>query len=537
MTTSRTPADDLGPPTGDDTEIDLRDPAVRPRRASKRGRAAVRRQAAGGRAVAAAGPEPPPVAETKPVPDPVPPPTPTEAPAPTMPTADASDPPAPAGEPRDGVVGEFVGLVASGGFAPPEPPAPEPAEADPPPADPFPRHAPAARRRGPGARRLLVRRRLVAGAMVVLVGLGAGLVVVGLDRVRGSTAGTYVDARLQPDEPGYVALVTPTPTMLLLGTDAEGQLAGVALLSLRSQDEGGSVVLIPAATQAPFAEEGTDLRSVFADAGASTVETQIELMLNLSIGETVELDGTGWASLVRPLGSISMVLPAAVGEWPAGPVELAADDVGRFLATRSLQESELARVDRQELFWEEWLPRVAAEGDDALPGESDVGVGRFVRGLAAGESNVEALPVAQVQPANAELFGLTEDLAADLIAREIPFPQEPSVGSRIRVRLLNGTSESDLAALAAGPLVEAGAEIALSGNASSFDEPETRIIYSKARLRREANSLRDALGIGVVEQAESDESVEPGDEADRIDVTVVLGADAPEVIRRLESTG
>ncbi|HMG43107.1 MAG TPA: LCP family protein [Acidimicrobiales bacterium] len=484
------------------TEVDAGDDAFTPpRRTSKRARAAARRRAARGSSSSTAAPAPVAGDTTSPV--------------------------------RDGVVGEFVGLVAAGGIgaaaglveapAPPVAPQPEPLGERP--------------RRGPRARKIRRRQRLVVVAMVLLVGLGAGLVVVGLDRVRGSTAGTYVDATLRPDEPGYVALVTPTPTMLVLQRDASDELVGVALLGLRSQDEGGSVVLIPVATQAPFAEEGDDLRSVYTDGGADTVATQLELMLNLSIGDTVELDDTGWASLVDPVGSISMVLPAPVGDWPAGQVDLAAADVGSFLAARNDDESELARLDRQELFWDEWLPRVRAQGDDAVPGESDVGLGRFVRGLAAGTSEVVALPVASAA-CFCELFEPSEDLAPELVAQAVPYPQEPSVGARVRIRLLNGTSVPGLAVQAAAPLVEAGAEIALSGNASSFAEPRTRFIYGKSRLRQDTNSLRDALGVGAVEQASSDEeSVEPADEADRIDVTVVLGADAPEVIRRLESTG
>lgn len=544
MTTSSTPADQATAPAADPGSaepvepVESTEPAqptepsepgqpdgsptavpTPPRRASRRGRAAARRHAAGRAPIPAPAPaKPPPEVEMKVNDD-------------------------PASGPREGVVGEFVGLVASGGFAAapsaePEVDADADADADagrdagtvPPGA------SPARAPRSPEAHRVVRSRRIVVGAMVVLVALGAGLVVVGLDRVRGSTAGTYVDATLQPDEPGYVALVTPTPTLVLLTTDAEGGLAGVALLSLRAEDDGGSVVLIPVATQAPFAEEGTSLFDVFADAGAETVATQLELMLNIAVGDTVELDADGWGSLVAPVGSVSLVLPTPVGDLPAGQVDLDADDVGTFLTARELDESELARVDRQELFWTDWLPLVGAGGDDALPGESDVGIGRFVRGLAAGESEVEALPVSQVQPADEERFEISDELATALIAREVPFPQEPSAGSRVRVRLLNGTSEADLAALAAGPLVAAGAEIALSGNADSFDEPETRIIYGRSRLRPEANNLRDALGVGVVEQDEA-ESVEPADEADRIDVTVVLGADAPEVIRRLERTG
>jgi hypothetical protein len=248
------------------------------------------------------------------------------------------------------------------------------------------------------------------------------------------------------------------------------------------------------------------------------------------------LDDAGWASLVEPIDSVSLNLGERVGDWPAGRTDLAAADVGRFLGALDDGESELARLDRQQLFWTEWLPRVTADGATAIPGETDIGIGRFLRGLAAGTPEIEALPVAEVEWFG-ELFEPDETLASSVIAQAVPYPQESTSGSRIRIRLLNGTTVAGLAVEAAQPLVEAGASIALSGNAESFGETQTRFIYSEERLRAKANSLRDALGVGEVEKSSSEETVELAEEADRIDVTVVLGADAPEALRRLESTG
>lgn len=516
MTTSERPA--VEPTTrGVDAVGNGHDPAAPPssalpRRASRRARAAARRQGRQQAATvtapaAASAARPSKVAESEGL---------------TAPVGAAP----PAGSSK-GLVGEFVGLYGGGPIAPEAPevePAPEPT---PPPSRP-----PLGKR----ARRVRRRRRIVATAMALLVGLGAGLVVVGWHRVRNSTAGTYVDATLRPDEPGYVALVTPTPTLLVLQRDATDKLVGISLLTLRSQDEGGAVLLIPTASQAPYGTVGMTLASVYADTDADTVAAQVELMLNVAIGETVEVDDAGWNSLVEPVGSVSMNLTSGVGDWQAGRNDFAAADVGPFLSALDEGESELARLDRQELFWNEWLPRVAADGPGSVPGETDVGLGRFVRGLSAGTTDVEALPVAEVT-FYGELFEIDEDLAAPVIARTVPYPQESAVGSRIRVRLLNGTTEPGLAIQAAQPLVEGGAEIAVSGNAASFGETQTRIIYGKERMRAKANSLRDALGVGVVEKSSSEETVEPAEEADRIDVTVVLGADAPEVLRRLESAG
>jgi hypothetical protein len=95
----------------------------------------------------------------------------------------------------------------------------------------------------------------------------------------------------------------------------------------------------------------------------------------------------------------------------------------------------------------------------------------------------------------------------------------------VQTQLLNGTTQTDLAARAATPLVAGGAEIALAGNAASFDEPTTRFLYTDAKTRDDAEQLRDAFGVGEVEQAPGGEEAVPVEE-DRIDVTVILGADA-----------
>jgi LytR cell envelope-related transcriptional attenuator len=430
-----------------------------------------------------------------------------------------------------------------------------------------------AERRNKQARRVRRARRLLATGIGVLVLFGLVLVVVGWSKVRHSTPGEYVDDGVSPDEPGYVALVEPTPTMLVASRDATGALSGVALLALHGEDEGGAVLVMPTAARAisaPLAEgetsgssssdddtpisnsstssststtvgqaggdEATTLAAGYADGGLDALVGQVELMLNIAIQEAVELDDAGWASLVAPVNPVTVTLDRQVGDWPAGRSDLAADAVGPFLAARNDGESELARLSRQEDFWRAWLPDVAAAGPDAVPGEAEVGIGRFVRGLAAGDASVSSLPVEAADDVFEEQFLPVQAMMVPLVAQEIPYPQEPTPGSRIRVRLLNGTSERDLPIHAAAPLVAAGAEIGVAGNAESFQEPQTRLVYATPQQREAAEALQAALGIGVVEEEQSDEGIAPTEEGDRIDVTVILGADAPEAIGRLETT-
>ena len=416
-------------------------------------------------------------------------------------------------------------------------------------------------------------RRRIVGALGVLITLGVALVAVGWAQVRDSTPGTYVDSSRSPTEPGYVALVEPTPTMLVASLDADGELSGVAVLALHTDDEGGAVLVIPTATLTPVApeetttsssaegdattsaEDGTtssstegaslglddadttSLGAAYTAGGLDAVVTQVELLLNVAIHESVELDDAGWASLVAPVNPVTVELDDAVGDWSAGEIALTAEEIGPFLAARNDDESELARLARQELMWRAWLPEVTEAGATAVPGEADVGIGRFVLGLAAGDAVVSSLPVQEADDSgpDEEQFVAVQAMMVPLVAQEIPYPQEPTPGSRIRVRLLNGTGEEDLAIHAAAPLVAANAEIAVTGNATSFQEPQTRLVYATPQQREVAEQLQAALGIGVVEEEQSDEGIPPTEEGDRIDVTVILGADAPEAIGRLET--
>jgi hypothetical protein len=50
-------------------------------------------------------------------------------------------------------------------------------------------------------------------------------------------------------------------------------------------------------------------------------------------------------------------------------------------------------------------------------------------------------------------------------------------------------------------------------------------VYTSSKLRDEAEQLRDAFGVGEVVQSPTDDDAAPVED-DRIDVTVILGADA-----------
>jgi LytR cell envelope-related transcriptional attenuator len=401
------------------------------------------------------------------------------------------------------------------------------------------------RSRGRAPEGLRRRRRLVLAGMAALFGGGVALTVVGVNVVRNSTAGRYVEPTAGPGDPGYQAYVVPTPTMAVVQQGADGDLAGVAVLAIESSDDGGAVILVPASTltradrpvdtATDTAEESGEpptMADVYRRGGAAGVVAAVADRLAVAIPEHLEVDDARWASLVGPVAPIELQLTKAVGTWRAGEVALAAEDVGPFLRSRVASEPEAERIDRQADFWTAWLPLVRDAGVDALPGEVDAGIGRFVRSLADGSPSIVPLPGESTDGGAgvSEAFVPHEERLVELVARAVPYPVTPSPDRRVRVRLLNGTADPDLTGAAASRLVRAGAEITIAGNAPTFDETETLMLYGRADDRAKAVWL--AAGLGGA-QVERDPTASGGaTDDDEIDVTVILGADARDLIGR-----
>jgi hypothetical protein len=282
----------------------------------------------------------------------------------------------------------------------------------------------------------------------------------------------------------------------------------------------------------PGSDEPSTMADVYSQGGASDVVAAVADLLGVAIPEHLEVDDRRWASLVAPVAPVELQIATGVGDWRAGDVSLAADEVGPFLRARAAGESEVQRIDRQADFWTAWLPLVRDAGVDALPGEADAGIGRFVRGLADGPPSIVPLPGEAFggDGSVAETFGPHYERLSDLVARAVPYPVSPSPGRRIRVRLLNGTADPGLTSAAANRLVRGGAEITIAGNAPTFDETETLMLYGRPDERDMALWLATGFGGARIEPdpAASGEATDD----DEIDVTVILGADAPDLIGR-----
>jgi hypothetical protein len=242
-------------------------------------------------------------------------------------------------------------------------------------------------------------------------------------------------------------------------------------------------------------------------------------MLGFGISEVVVVDKARWAELIGPVAPLTFTNPDAVSEFPAGEISLGADQVAAYLGAKGEGQSELARMARHQLFYEAWAAAVAASGDPAVvPGEVESGIGRFVRGLAAGPVQIETLPVTEI-PLVAGFVRIDPDAAVieDLLPTVVPFPTAARPGGRVRVRLLDGTGDQDHVLRTAPLVVPADAEIVVVGNADRFDYEITEIRYHVPLQKTAAESLRAALGAGRV--------IDDPRQTDAFDVTIVLGTD------------
>jgi hypothetical protein len=366
--------------------------------------------------------------------------------------------------------------------------------------------------RGPG-RRWMIR---FTAALVACVLVAAGLTAFGISTLRDSRTGrTVVSA--QPDEPGFEGFLQPTPT-LAVRVVHDDQLEAAYVLSLVSGDAGGGVMLIPARSLVGSGAFGTLALAHAFGGEASNVQGAIESVAGTGIDELVTIDDARWAELVAPVAPIRLSNPDAVEGFPAGPIELAPEAVGPFLAARAEGESDLAALVRHSVFWEAWLAQLAGQDETAVPGEVGAGIGRFVRGLAAGPHRIEALPVTEVPDETGAVdYAVDERARAELIVRLVPYPRGTANAPRTLVRLLDGTGEGDHLTRVAPQVIASDSSIVVVGNADHFDYETTQIRYHRPDQRAAAERIQRDLGTGEVI-----EDVRP---IDSFDVTIVLGTD------------
>jgi hypothetical protein len=388
--------------------------------------------------------------------------------------------------------------------------------------------------------------------MVVVV--AALLVWAGSNAILANTEGSLIRIIDDPTQPGFEALVEPTPVMLVVVVDDDNELGSAVVLSLTGDRIAGAVIVPPATVVVgEGAGSGGDLDELsqgsgdqapevlsdrWSNEGMNGVRDGVETILNVGIKLVRVVDPTQWEALVAPVGDLVFTSPDTVTArvaiddsernsgsmvtFQAGEIVLRPDRVGAFLAATARAESDLNRMVRQQQFWVAWLEAVGAnlQNPGVVPGETNSGLGLFVRTMAVSQIELVTLPVrtVSVPGSDATNFLPAVEQVNAVVATLIPYPVGAAPDSRLRIRILDGTGDLNNGLPAVGSLVQAGAEVATVGNATNFDFSVTQFIVAESGDLARATRLRDSLGVGEV--------VKSAEQASAVDVTVVLGRDA-----------
>jgi hypothetical protein len=404
--------------------------------------------------------------------------------------------------------------------------------------------------------------RWVTAISVVLAMAIPILGYVGIHKVLTSTGGRRVDAQNDPAKPNFEANVIPTPVLLFEQADDDG-VHSITVLSLGENDKGGAVLFVPVDTLARDVieptttttslssssssrstttssttttstpkidgEATTTLAGAFFTDGQPAVEQLTANVIGASFGDVVLLNDDQLTQFVAPSAPLALDNPDRIVEeddkgrvttaFASGEIRLEAADIPRYLRLRNPGESDLSRLARQQLFWQAWLAALKKSNDpNVIPGETSSGLGRYLRGLAAGDVRMATLPAApQDNGGTGEVFVPDAAGIAELMSTLVPLPTPANPGDRVRVRLLSGVGPLDPAEMLRTNLIPPDAQLTIIGNADRFDYADTRIVYYDDGFAEAATELQRLLSVGQVTK-----STTP---ADTEDVTVIIGQD------------
>jgi len=378
-----------------------------------------------------------------------------------------------------------------------------------------------------------------------------------------------------PTQPGFLAEVVPTPTLLIVETNASNEAVGVTAMSLSADNKGGWVLQLPVETRnkdgkllwqiwqdavsppppttsvpTGTASASTTRATTTTRAAATSASTTTIAPLSaesLAAGKTAMGHAVGQFLgfafptdvVVLPTKTLGQLMTSAMpinyslqtavqvdlpnGSqktlFSAGPVKIQSqNDVVQLFETVGRIESPQLRLKRQADMWTAWI--------DALNGAPTALAGlksdpptlvTFLTALATGPTQYRTLPITS-EGTFAGFYILEPETAATaaLALQMVPFPLMVDPGARLRTALYNGTVNHDLTLAAANRMVENGAQIDVLGNATTLDVASSEIVYYDSQMKTRVETFGRSLGIDKVRLLEGESAV---------DVTVTLGAD------------
>lgn len=425
-------------------------------------------------------------------------------------------------------------------------------------------------RREPGGPPRWVRRLTFGTALLALVASVPWLTRIGWRNAVSAEGQIAATAAADASAPGYQAMVTPTPTMLVVHRGPQGQLAGVSMLALAGDSGGGAVLLVPTGLiPEPDAPVPQTLNAIYNSGGVAELTATLGRLFRVGFQTVVTADARDWL-VAAGTTALSVDNPDEVLDvdgsvaFEPGPLQLSGEAIERYLRLRNPGEDERGHLYRTQLLWQSWMSSLAsaaptdtatAAGTAAPSSDPAAAADPFasmVDELGRAPVEVVTLPVAVADEdtlarvdtsaagvATAEgasgddgseddgsgtdgadepvLFVADADSVRTLVATLVPFPTSAQPGDRVRVRLLNGLGDPGQALNVASILVPAGAEITVFGNADRFDHATSTVLYYDPAQQANAEVLASVLGLASASYSQTGETA--------VDVTVIVGGD------------
>ncbi len=316
-------------------------------------------------------------------------------------------------------------------------------------------------------------------------------------------------------------------TLLLEHRASDGR-ADLLVVVGPGADGGSSVLLVPSGTLSDVPSLGIQALSDVPTLGeAGLLTTTVENLLGIDIASTATVDDAALVAALAPAAPIPVDLqqeveittPGAEAIIPAGRQSLSAEDAARVL-TAPESGGEIEHLVTVQAVLDGWMTRL--RNDDVA--EATLAVRPDLAALVDAADRpvrVGSLPVDSLATPGGDRFEVRTDDLERYIRRAFPGALLGIDGRRPRVEILNGTGAVGVTQGAARRVVPAGGRVALTGNVPGFDVAETQVVYYRDRDRAAAQRLLEALECGSLRRANKP--------IDVVDVTVIIGADCPDI--------
>src|ERR1039457_6688839 len=259
------------------------------------------------------------------------------------------------------------------------------------------------------------------------------------------------------------------------------------------------------------------LNSSFAYGGPVCVWKTLEQLTNIRIEHFVEVNFSGFQSIINDVGGVSVCLPTAINapaaglNLPAGKQVVTGAQALAFVRAREGvgDGSDLERIQRQQFFLDAVVQKLKSTNLLADPA-SMLNVADSMRSLNSSAVDFVSVPnglyaadpnkVQWTQPAADQLFqAIATDKTVLTPAAKAAAPSAAATvsPSQVKVEVLNGDGTAGLASTVSNELTNAGFTVIGHGDVPGFGVTTSVIEYSSATQAAEVNTLKAAVSGGA----------------------------------------